>query len=63
MQRAAYSYVKKKYTTVIPLTAEVGSDVVAGTISHIGGRNTTDPTNTSTLAVANPDFMLDQDME
>lgn len=63
MQRAAYSYVKKKYTTVIPLTAGVGEESVAGTISHIGGRNTTNPSDCVTLARADPDGMLLADME
>lgn len=63
MQKAAYSYVKKKYTTVQPLIAGIGENSVSGTISHIGGRNSTTPSQTVTLAEADPDGMLTQDME
>lgn len=63
MQKAAYSYVKKKYTQVKPLIAKVGQDTIAGTISHIGGRNTTTPNDTATIADCDPDNMLTADME
>lgn len=63
MQKAAYSYVKKKYTSVIPIVAGVGEEAVTTTISHIGGRNTTDPTNCITLSTADPDGMAQRDME
>jgi len=57
MQKAAYSYVKKKYTTVIPIITGIGEESSEATISHIGGRNGTNPGNTATLFDANPDGM------
>ena len=57
MQKAAYSYVKKKYTTVIPLIADEGEANISATISHLSGRNSTTPVLTATLADANPDDM------
>ncbi len=46
MQRMAMSFVKKKYTTVIPLRVAAGNASVEFTISHIGGRNITTPAST-----------------
>lgn len=62
MQKAAYSYVKKKYTTVIPITVPANFAESSLTISHIGGVNSTNPGNTVTLASANPDQMAAADM-
>ena len=63
MQKAAYSYVKKKYTVVFPITALAGQAVAEATISHVGGRNNTTPANTVTLTGANPDGMAQIDMD
>ena len=62
MQRMAMSFVKKKYTTVIPLRVAAGNASVEFTISHIGGRNITTPASTQVLTDANPDGMLIADM-
>ncbi len=62
MQKAAYSYVKKKYTTVLPIRVGVGQDNSNITISHIGGPNSTNPGATATLFSANPDAMAASDM-
>lgn len=61
MQRAAYSVVNKKYTFVTPLKVGVGKDNVGFTISHVGGKNSTNPGNTITLTNADPDTMLTKD--
>lgn len=57
------SFVKKKYTTVIPLKVANGSQSVELTISHIGGRNSTTPNATYTVTNADPDGMLASDMK
>lgn len=62
MQRMSLSFVKKKYTTVIPLKCPSGSQSVELTISHIGGRNSTTPNATYTITNADPDGMLATDM-
>jgi len=62
MQRMAMSFVKKKYTTVIPLRVAAGNSSVEFTISHIGGRNVTTPGSTQVINDANPDGMLIADM-
>ncbi len=63
MQKTALSYVRKKYTTVLPLIADETETTVTRTVSHIGGRNSSDPTKTLTLLDCNPDEMLEKDME
>ncbi len=62
MQRMSMSFVKKKYTTVLPLKVDAGNQSVEFTISHIGGRNVTTPTSTRVITEANPDGMLISDM-
>ncbi len=62
MQRMAMSFVKKKYTTVVPLRVAAGNASVEFTISHIGGRNVTTPGSTQVINDANPDGMLINDM-
>ncbi len=62
MQRMAMSFVRKKYTTVIPLRVAAGNSSVEFTISHIGGRNVTTPASTQVVTDANPDGMLLEDM-
>ncbi len=62
MQRMAMSFVKKKYTTVVPLRVAAGNSSVEFTISHIGGRNVTTPASTQVITDANPDGMLIADM-
>ncbi len=62
MQRMAMSFVKKKYTTVLPLKVDAGNQSVEFTISHIGGRNVTTPASTRVITEANPDGMLIADM-
>jgi len=63
MQKAAYSYVKKKYTTVLPVTVRAGEDYASVTVSHIGGRNSTRPLSTLAVTSANPDNMATADMD
>lgn len=62
MQRAAFSVVKKKYTFVTPLRVAPGDDQVSGVISHIGGRNSTNPVDTIQLNQVDPDTMASIDM-
>ncbi len=63
MQRMALSFVKKKYTTVLPITMGVGEDLAQLTISHIGARNSTTPGNTTVLTDCDPDGMATEDMK
>lgn len=56
------SFVKKKYTTVIPLKCPSGAQSVELTISHVGGRNSTTPAATYPITTADPDGMLASDM-
>lgn len=63
MQKAAYSIVKKKYTTVEPIIMDEDEFELAITISHLAGRNATDPASTLTLHDANPDNMALADMK
>lgn len=64
MQKAALSFVKKRYTLVLPLKVNDGSGGVSFSISHIGGVNSNAPTSneTITLAQCNPDNQLTTDM-
>ncbi len=62
MQRMSLSFVRKKYTTVIPLRMPANAASTEFTISHIGGRNSTTPASTYTLTTADPDGMLATDM-
>jgi len=55
-------YTKKKYTEVIPLKVAAGEVNSFATISIMGGRNSTSPLGTFTLAGVNPDGMLANDM-
>ncbi len=57
------SFVKKKYTVVIPLKVPNTISSTEFTISHIGGKNTTTPNSTYTITNADPDGMLTSDME
>lgn len=41
IQKSSYSYVKKKYTAVIPMRMAQGRDRFETTISHVGGKNAT----------------------
>jgi len=52
------SYVKKKYTVVIPINVRNGEEFAQSTISHIGGKNSTTPAFTLTINDCNPDNML-----
>jgi len=63
IQKSSYSYVKKKYTAVIPMKIALGRDRFEATVSHIGGKNATNPAGTITLTSANPDGMANRDME
>lgn len=62
MQQKSYSYVRKKYTVVQPITAIANSDLAFATISHFGGKNSTNPLSTVTLNNADPDGMTTRDM-
>jgi len=62
MQQKSYSYVKKKYTVVQPITAVANNDLAFATISHFGGKNNTSPIPTVTLNNADPDGMTTRDM-
>ena len=63
MQRMALSFVKKKYTTVLPIEMGLNEDLAQLTISHIGARNSTTPANTTVLTDADPDGMATSDMK
>jgi len=41
IQKSSYSYVKKKYTAVIPMQVAAGRDRYELTVSHVGGKNAT----------------------
>lgn len=62
MQNKTYSYIKKKYTLVQPITAILNRDYAETTISHFGGKNSTNPVNTITINNADPDGMTTRDM-
>lgn len=62
MQRGSLTFVKKKYTTVLPMRVSPNNNSVSYTVSHIGGPNATDITNTVTLRSADPDGMATVDM-
>ncbi|AXQ66607.1 MAG: hypothetical protein [Circoviridae sp.] len=59
----ALSFVKKKYTVVLPLKVASGSNLVQSTISHIGARNAAVPASTIQLTECDPDQMATKDME
>lgn len=59
----ALSFVKKKYTVVLPLRVAAGANVVESTISHIGARNAAAPASTITVTQCDPDGMATSDME
>ena len=61
-QRAAMTWIRKKYTRVFTMDAEAGSDVWEQTVSLIGGRNATAPADTVTLTDVNQDNQLRTDM-
>ncbi len=63
MQNRALSYVKKKYTVVVPLKLAAGDGSAEATISHIGGKNAALPSGTLTLTNCNPDNMLVDQMK
>jgi len=63
IQKSSYSYVKKKYTAVIPMKIALGRDRFEATVSHIGGKNATNSNQTISLFNANPDGMANRDME
>ena len=54
-QRAAMTWIRKKYTKVFTMDVESGSDVWEQTVSLIGGRNTNGPADTVTLFDTNQD--------
>lgn len=62
MQDNTFQYQKKKYTAVFPVRIAAGNDSTAATISIMGGRNSTTPNETITLAQCNPDDLLTNDM-
>lgn len=59
----ALSFVKKKYTAVIPINMDANQEAAQLTISHIGGRNATTPANTTVLTDCDPDGMATADMK
>ena len=61
-QRAAMTYIRKKYTAVEVLNVNPASDVYERTISLIGGKNLTNPANTFTLTRTDNDNQLAADM-
>lgn len=64
MQTKSLSFVKKKYTVVIPISVDAGQNLTQFTISHIGGVNTNAPVPaTLTLKDCNPDGMAQADMD
>ncbi len=52
-QRAAMTWIRKKYTKVFTMTAEAGSDSWEQTVSIIGGANESTPNDTVTLQDVN----------
>ncbi|WP_445749981.1 MULTISPECIES: hypothetical protein [Pseudomonadati] len=62
IQKSSYSYVKKKYTAVIPMQLPAGRDRFQATISHVGGKNATNAAGTITLTSCDPDGMATRDM-
>lgn len=60
----ATSYVKKKYTLVVPITVGGTANGTYTTISHIGGVNSNGPSASDTITLGNcdPDGMLTSDM-
>ncbi len=63
MQAKSLSFVKKKYTVVIPIRCNVNETSVVATISHIGGKNAATPADTITLDNVNPNQMLTDQMK
>ncbi len=63
MQSKSLSYVKKKYTVVIPINVAVGEEFAETTISHMGGKNAANVINTLTINNCNPDNMLIDQMQ
>ncbi len=49
MQNKSLSYVRKKYTVVIPIDVPAGLNVAVATMSRIGGNNAASPISTLTL--------------
>lgn len=60
----ATSYVKKKYTIVVPITIAGAASNTFTTISHVGGVNSNGPSASDTITLGNcdPDGMLISDM-
>lgn len=52
-QRAAMTWIRKKYTKVFTMVAEEGSDSWEQTVSIIGGANESTPNSTITLQDVN----------
>jgi hypothetical protein len=63
IQKSSYSYVKKKYTAVIPMQLAAGRDRYELTVSHVGGKNATNTAQTISLTNADPDGMATRDMK
>lgn len=63
IQKSSYSYVKKKYTAVVPMRVGIGRDRYEFTVSHVGGKNATGPAQTISLTNADPDGMATRDMK
>ena len=61
-QKAAMTYVHKKYTRVFQMLPEPGTDLFEATVSLIGGKNNSDVNNTATLFDVNQDTQLETDM-
>ena len=54
-QKAALTYVKKRYSRVFTMPIKAGRDVYEATISLIGGNNTANSTGTITINDVNQD--------
>lgn len=63
MQHQASTYIRKRYTKVFLLNARLNGEVAQQTVSLIGSKNATDPTNTITLFDVNQDNQLGSDMD
>ena len=61
-QRAAMTWIRKRYTKVFTMDVESGSNVWEQTVSLIGGRNSNLPVDTVTLFDVNQDNQLSTDM-
>ncbi len=61
-QKAAMTWVRKKYQKVITMEIPAGADVWQKTVSLIGSKNATSPADTYTISEVNNDSQLGRDV-